>query len=191
MSELLKKMIRGKYYYTNKKGKSFVYLKSMDPIFRVDEDDVKELEGHGYRNLLADKENQYKVTFTFKGQKNFLLVLAENEEDAIDEAKSMISVEIPKKHLEETEFEAVHYDKDKAEPPFLFQGKVTILLSDGDTKTKFITEAKEVDNIMGSIKESIPGGEFHKDDILVFDGSAYDKSSICMMFDEKYGFHMI
>lgn len=194
MSEILKKLFRGKYYYTDENGGHFAFMRKMVPVFILDDDDIKELENHGFTNLNNIKENRYKVTVTYKGKRKVLPILAKDENDAIDEVKDMMlnTFHFTKERVEENVFEVCHSEEREGEEEDMkFQGKVTLLLTDDTVKSKFVVEPSGISSIIESISEVVPGGEFHNGDTLLFDGSAYQCPCYAMMYETEHGFHII
>lgn len=193
MTDILKKLFRGKYYYTDEDGTRFVFMRKMAPVYLLDDDSINELESHGFTNLSNCKENRYKVTVTYKGKKKVIPILANNENDAIDEVKDMMinSFHLDKDKVEENVFEVCHSEESLEEEDMKFQGKVTLLLSDDTVKTRFINEPSGISTIIDSISEVVPGGEFHNGDALLFDGSAYQCPCYAMRYESEHGFRII
>ena len=196
MSELLKKIIRSKHYYTDKRGKGhFVFMKSICPTVRIDNDDVKELEEMGYSNLIMDEENQFVVTCSNESIEKEFVLLASSEEDAIETAKECVSEYIDIYSANEMLYSVRKYDRiidgddysafDIEKPKFA--GKITII-EDGGTSTKYVTEEKPHEEILEEIRNALPDKKIKKGVIIVFDGTVYDVPSFairCVDNDER------
>lgn len=194
---LLRKMIRGNYYYTDKNGRKFVFFKDLSPTFEIDDDDVEELKKMGFKQMAAKKEFQKVVTLSYGTHTEEFHVLANTDEEAIEIVKEISNEIMPEDVLDDITYECRPFlvGKDDAEEidegseeekgkKKIFQGKVTVLYGSDSVKTKFYEELVSFDEILDEIEEALPNGEFKNNDVIIFDGSAYEKNTIAMIYDK-------